>query len=73
MPNPKLQFNAIQSTGNRNHVFAQLYFPPKTPSKHLCEYPLPQLGWCYDTCVERIKGPGEGGTGRQRSGVTMLQ
>lgn len=29
MPNPKLQFNAIQSTGNRNHVFAQLFIPKK--------------------------------------------
>lgn len=28
MPNPELlQFNAIQSTGNHNHVSAQLYFP----------------------------------------------
>lgn len=29
MPNPELQFNAIQSTGNHNHISAQLYFPRK--------------------------------------------
>lgn len=66
MPNPELQFNAIQSTGNRKHVSTQLYFPKKTPSKHLWECPLPQLGWGYDTCVEGRKGPGEGGI-RNRS------
>lgn len=53
MFNPELQFNAIQTAGNHNHVPARPYFP-RGLRLNVCvsKCVLPQLGRCYEAWVE---------------------